>query len=126
MTEFIVDLPGSPGSLAHLTKSLAAAGINIDALAGWNANAEAVVRLVVNDPESTRRLLDDMGMRFSERHVLTVSIPNRPGALAELTGDLADAGVDIEAIYVTGGGSESLDLAIAVDDHDPARAAIER
>ncbi len=120
MTEFIVALPDQPGSLARFARMLAAAGVNIDALAGWNANGEGIVRLVVNDPDAARRLFDDSSLRYGERPVLSVSLPNRPGALADLSGSLADAGVNIDAIYVVGGGSESLDIAIAVDETESA------
>lgn len=120
MTEFIVALPDQPGSLARFARMLAAAGVNIDALAGWNANGEGIVRLVVNDPDAARRVFDDSSLRYGERSVLSVSLPNRPGALADLSGSLADAGVNIDAIYVVGGGSESLDIAIAVDETESA------
>ncbi len=120
MTEFIVALPDQPGSLARFARMLAAAGVNIDALAGWNANGEGIVRLVVNDPDAARRVFDDSSLRYGERSVLSVSLPNRPGALADLSGSLADAGVNIDAIYVVGGGSEALDIAIAVDETESA------
>ena len=120
MTEFIVGLPDHPGSLARFARMLAEAGVNIDALAGWNADGEGVVRLVVNDPEGARRILEESGLRHIERSVLRVSLPNRPGALADLSGSLADAGVNIEAIYVIGGGRESLEIAIAVDETESA------
>lgn len=125
MTEFIVALPDQPGSLAGFARMLAAAGVNIDALAGWNASGEGIVRLVVNDPDAARRVFDDSGLRYGERSVLSVSLPNRPGALADLSGSLADAGVNIEAIYVVGGGSESLDIAIAVDETESAADLLE-
>lgn len=116
MIEFVVELASRPGSLARLSGLLAGAGVNIDALAGWQANGDGIVRVVVDDPETARRALSDAGLRFDERHLLTASLANRPGALASLSSQLSDAGVDIEAIYVLGGGSESLQVAIGVDE----------
>lgn len=126
MTEFIIELVDRPGSLGSLAKLLAAAGVNIEALAGWNANGDGVVRMVVNDPEGARRVLEDSGIRFDERAVVTLSLPNRPGALADIAGSLAEAGVNIDAIYLLGGGSQTLQIAIAVDETESAGAVVAR
>lgn len=126
MTEFIIELVDRPGSLGTLAKLLAAAGVNIEALAGWNANGDGVVRMVVNDPEAARRVLNDAGIRFDERAVVTLALPNRPGALADIAGSLAEAGVNIDAIYLLGGGSQTLQIAISVDETESAGAVVAR
>jgi hypothetical protein len=125
MTEFIVELIDRPGSLAALAQRLASAGVNIEALAGWNAGGEGVVRMVVSDPDAARRVLSDAGVRFDERSVLTVSLPNRPGALAEMAASLASADVNIEAVYVMSGGGDRIHMAVAVDETESAAALIE-
>ncbi|HKZ24329.1 MAG TPA: ACT domain-containing protein [Acidimicrobiia bacterium] len=48
MTEFVVRMANRPGMLASLTETLAAAGINIDALAAYGVDDEGIVRLVVD------------------------------------------------------------------------------
>jgi hypothetical protein len=120
MTEFVIELAHRPGSLANLSRLLGEAGVNIDALAGWQGDNHGIVRLVVNHADTARSALIDAGLRFDERTALTVTLPNRPGALAEVCTDLADAGVDIEAIYVVGGGADALEVAICVDQADTA------
>lgn len=55
---------------------------------------------------------------------LTVLIENRPGALAQLTGTLAEAGVNITSIMLEG----SLEFGVArlhVDDYTKGRKALE-
>jgi hypothetical protein len=116
MTEFVIGLAHRPGSLAQLSAMLGAAGVNIDALAGWHANGEGVVRVVVDNPEAARAVLAEAGLRFDERAAITVTLPNRPGALGEICAELAAADVDIEAIYVLGGGPDALEVAICVDE----------
>lgn len=125
MTEFIVELADRPGSLAGLARRLAEAGVNIEALAGWNASGEGVVRFVANDSAAARHALNGAGVRFSERQVLTVTLEHRPGALADMAGSLADAGINIEAIYVLSGGGERLHVAVAVDETESAAAIVE-
>lgn len=121
MTEFVIRLDNRPGSLARLTELLAAAGVNIDALAAWGSNGEGVVRLIVDQPDACGRVLDDAGLAYEERTVLSAFLVNQPGELAAVTRALADASINIEAIFVLGAHSDGLEIAIAVDDPDAAR-----
>lgn len=117
MTEFTVHLPNRPGSLADLTERLGAAGINIDALAASTLDATATVRLIVDDEAATRRLLERDGLRFEERRVLTSMLPNHPGAVGAMARQLADAGLNIDAMYLLRTTAEGMEFAIAVDEH---------
>jgi hypothetical protein len=120
MTEFVVRLDNRPGSLARLTELLAAAGVNIDALAAWGENGDGVVRLIVDQPEACARVLNDASLGFEERTVLSALLANRPGELARVTRALADAAINIEAIFVLGVHTDGLEIAIAVDDPEAA------
>lgn len=120
MTEFVVRLDNRPGSLARLTELLAAAGVNIDALAAWGENGDGVVRLIVDQPAACARVLDDASLGFEERTVLSAMLANRPGELARVTRALADAAINIEAIFLLGTHADGLEIAIAVDDPEAA------
>jgi hypothetical protein len=52
--------------------------------------------------------------------VLTALLPHRPGELARLTRLVADAGVNIEAIYVLRANAEGIEFAISIDQADEA------
>lgn len=120
MTEFVVRLDNRPGALARLTELLAAAGVNIDALAAWGENGDGVVRLIVDQPEACVRVLNDASLGFEERTVLSAMLANKPGELARVTRALADAAVNIEAVFVLGAHADGLEIAIAVDDPEAA------
>lgn len=120
MTEFVVRLDNRPGSLARLTELLGAAGVNIDALAAWGENGDGVVRLIVDQPGACARVLDEAGLAFEERAVLSALLANQPGELARVTRALADADINIEAIFILGAHAEGLEIAIAVDDPEAA------
>jgi hypothetical protein len=57
----------------------------------------------------------------TQHEVLVINIEDRPGALGELTGQLAEANVNIEPAYTTFGGVK---VVIATDDLTSARAAL--
>ncbi len=120
MTEFVVSMENRPGRLAALTEVLAAVGVNIEALAAYGHDGKGTVRLIVDDADATRRALSDAALRNEEHTVLTARLPHRPGELARLTRSLADAGVNIDAIYVLNSNVDGIELAIAVDQ--PATA----
>jgi len=120
MTEFIVDMENRPGRLASLTEALAAFDVNIEALTAYGHNGEGTVRLITSDAPTTRRVLDEASLNFEEHTVLTVSLPHRPGELAGLTRALADAGVNIDALYVLRSSSNGMELAMSVDQPETA------
>ena len=120
MTEFIVNMENRPGRLAALTEALAAFGVNIEALAAYGHNGEGTVRLITNDAATTRRVLDEAALHHDEHTVLTVQLPHRPGELARITRLLADAGVNIDALYVLRANQDGIELAISVDQPESA------
>ena len=116
MTEFRVQVSNQPGMLAALISVVAAAGANIEALAGFGVEDVGYVRFVVDDPDGVRESLNEAGVAFLEHTVLTTSVRNRPGELADLTQSLARCRVNIEAIYLLSSGNGEQSFAIAVDD----------
>ena len=118
MTEFIVQMENRPGRLASLTEALAAFGVNIEALAAYGTDGEGTVRLIVDDAVTTRRVLREAALQNEEHMVLTSQLPHRPGELARLTRLIADAGINIDALYVLRSNAEGIELAISIDQSD--------
>ena len=63
MTEFTVHMSNRPGQFAALAGKLAAAGVHIEALALFSHGDDGMVRLMANEVSTTRRVLDDAGVR---------------------------------------------------------------
>lgn len=120
MTEFTVHLANRPGALATLTEQLAEAGIAIEALAAFGMDGEGMVRLMVSDPTMTRTILQRDEISYEERVVLITTLPHEPDAVALMTRSLADAGANIDAMYLLRSSAEGLEFAIAVDNYEAA------
>lgn len=125
MTEFVVAMENQPGRLATLTEALAAFGVNIEALTAYGHNGDGTVRLIVDDAATTRRVLEEAALQSVENTVLTAVLPHRPGELARLTRAVADAGVNIDAIYVLRSNSDGIEFAISVDQPESALPHLE-
>lgn len=122
MIEFSVKLSNRPGQLATLSREMATAGVNIEALAAMTTDDSAFVKLVVDEDEAARRVLTSAGMSFEERRVISAVLHDKPGALADMAEALANTGINIEAMYLLHSSAEGLHFAVAVDDHESARA----
>ncbi len=103
LTQLSVFLINEPGRLATLTHALAKEKLNIVALTLMDSTEHGVLRLVVEEPERARKSLERLGFQVSSTEVVSVEMPNRPGALATLAEKLADAHINIDYAYVTSG-----------------------
>jgi len=111
-TEFTVAIPDVPGSLARLGQILGDAGVNIEAIQGFAGGGQGLVRFVPDTPEPAARALDAAGYAHTRREVLVVHVLDEAGALGQLALVLAEADINIDAIYVTTRGH----LVLGVDD----------
>ena len=71
-----------------------------------------------------RIALNSLEIKFTTTALLSQSMPDRPGALAEFSERLGEAGVSITSIYVLSRIQGATELAFSVDDLDKARAVL--
>lgn len=120
MIEFSVSMANRPGQLATLARELGTAGVNIETLAAFSTGEEAFIKLVVDNDDVARRVLNDADVPFDERRIVSATLHDHPGALAQMTEALAATGVNIEAMYLLQASADGLHFALAVDDPDKA------
>ena len=65
-------LENRPGGLEHVTGILKDAGINIRTLTLADTSDFGILRMIVNDVDTTSRVLKENGFRFSRTNVLAV------------------------------------------------------
>ncbi len=110
--EFTVTLADRPGALAEMGFALEEAGVNIEAIHGMVIDEKGIVSFVADDPDLAAAVLRAAGIPYQTREVLIVNVLNQPGSLAEVALVMADAGINIEAVYVMTDGL----VVLAVDD----------
>ena len=116
-TQFSLLLENRPGSLAETCSALAAKAVNIEAIMAADVRGWGTVRLVVNHEETARKVLEGMGLKFTEEKVLAVRLSDRPGALGRVTRKLAEHNVNIDYVYgsIEKGSPKAL-IVLAVSD----------
>lgn len=125
MTQFSVYLINKPGVLAAVTGALAEANVNIVALALMDAGEHGALRMVCDDADKTRTVLNETHDRWTEAEVLALEMDDRPGAFGELTRKFAAEGVNITYAYFSGTQRGGRTTAILkVSDVNEARKAL--
>ncbi len=120
-----VFLENKPGQLAGIMKTLAAADVNIVTLSLANAPEFGIVRMIADDHVKGAAALAKAGYAVRETEVVAVTVPDRPGGMAELTAKLDKAGVDIEYSYAYSlGHADKAVLVFKFDANAKAEAAL--
>ena len=122
LTDLTVGLIDRPGTLAEASDALGRAGINIEGACGFVCTGQGTYHVLVREAERARRALLDSGFEIqAERQVVLTPVENEPGAGAAVLRRVADAGVNIDLLYMTVDGR----LVLGGDDIARIRGALE-
>ena len=121
-TDLTVRLVDRPGALAGACEALGDAGINIDGCCAYPAGTAGQLHLLVEDAGAARQALTAAGYEVvQDRQVIVHELADVPGSAGRSLRRIADAGVNLELIYV----ATATRLVIGADDLDAARTALE-
>jgi hypothetical protein len=120
MKAFLVELENKPGSLARVAEAIAAKGINIEGISGTTCDQSGRVAIVTRDEAGTRLALGEAKAKFKEMEATETSLRHAPGTFAKAARRLADAGINVEAIFPTG--MQGQDVSVAFVTDQPAKA----
>jgi hypothetical protein len=116
-----VELENRPGTIADMGEAAAGAGVNLSGLCGFPCEGVGVLHVLVDDPEGAASAFESAGLTVrGQREVLVVGVENEPGALGNLARRFADAGVNVDLVYV----AADHRLVLGVDDLDAGRALV--
>ena len=121
MRDCSIQLSNKPGDLARVAQALARRGVNIKSLAALSMDGVARARILPDDIVAARSAFEAANIRFTESEVHIVLLENKAGVVASITERLGEAGINLEAIYVTGIADDLVELAIVSDDAKKAK-----
>ena len=85
----------------------------------------ALARILPDDTVAARGALEAANIRFTENEVHLVLLENKAGVLADVANRLGEAGVNLEAIYVTGIADDLVELVVVGDDPKKTKKILE-
>ena len=124
MIDFAIRLGHEPGELARVAMVLSRYGVNVKSLAALSIDNVAAVHLLPDDPEPARAALTQSSIPFEETEVYTVLLENRAGEVARVASRIAQAKINLRAMYVTSVIDNLVELAIVADDVAQVRSVL--
>ncbi|MDX9867735.1 MAG: ACT domain-containing protein [Kiritimatiellia bacterium] len=92
-------LENKPGHLNTICRTLADAGINIVTLSLADTQQFGIVRLIVQEWQKAKEVLEQAGYVVNVREVVAAAVADRPGGMAEVLDIIGKTGVNIEYMY---------------------------
>ena len=119
-----------PGQVAHFTKILADASINIRWLAVASTGPFGVMKFLVSDPEMACEALKHEGFVVKLVDALAIEVPDKPGGLHAVADCLASHNINLDNASGFIANNRAI-LVIEVSNHDlahdrPAKAGLPR
>jgi hypothetical protein len=123
VAQISIFLENRSGGLADVIDVLARNAIDIKALTLADMADFGILRLIVEDPERTRKVLKESGFTVDKTRVVAIEVPDRPGGLAETLHALRRAGINVEYMYSAA--RKSGDRAVIIFRFDDVPRAVE-
>ena len=105
--EISFTMPNKVGLLSEVTTAIAGAKVNITAICAYAMENSAYFMLTTDSNAKAKKTLAPLGVEIEEEDVVAVELPNKSGELEKVAKRMADAGIDIEYMYATAGGSKT-------------------
>lgn len=115
------------GLLVDITSALAHADVNIDSISAQNYDTDAVLHLHLSDVHKGLSVLQEAGFTVVSDDLITVRVPDKPGALANLAKILSDDGaLQIHGVSTLQRQQGHSVVAIDTSDNDKARQLLQQ
>ena len=112
------------GALSDVCTELANVGVNIKSITAQGQGDCGIIRLVTEDVNTAKNVLEKAGFKLTVSDILIVSLADRPGEMAKIARKLSNAGVDVECIYILGKEGDKVQVAIKPSSIEHAMRAL--
>ena len=100
-TDLVIEIDNEPGALAQVATAISDAGVNIAAATCVGPAQRAELHILVPHADAAKHALAIAQLAVTrEREVVVIEVDDRPGVLADLARAVAEAGVDLDLVYV--------------------------
>lgn len=121
---FYILTPNRPGEAARALKALKNAGINLLAFSGFPKGRRAQLDFIPADPAALVKAAKRAGWKLSaKKNGFLIQGEDRPGAVADILGKLADAKINVTAVDAVCAGADRYGAILWVKPPDLKRAA---
>jgi len=121
---FYIETPNRPGEAARALKTLKDAGINLLAFSGFPKGRRAQLDFIPADPAALVKAAKRAGWKLSaKKSGFLIQGEDRPGAVADILGKLADAKINVTAVDAVCAGADRYGAILWVKPPDLKRAA---
>ena len=124
--QFVVQLKNEPGALAALAERLAARGVDLRAIGGGGIGDSGHVIMTTADDDAALEVLNADDYSYIEGDSILAEVDDKPGGMARLARELADAGVNIYGHLFLGRWGDRAMFTFVVDQPEVARPILER
>jgi hypothetical protein len=99
--DLVIELQNEPGALARVAKAVSDAGVNLAAATCMGTAEQVELHILVPHAEAAKHALALSQLAVTrEREVVVVEVEDRPGVLADLARRVANAGIDLDLVYI--------------------------
>jgi len=120
---FYTQVPDKPGEGSRVLSALSAAGVNLLAFSGFPSGRKAQIDFIPEDPVVFKATAKQTGLKLSLKKTgFLIQGEDRIGALSEVMGKLACAGVNVTAVDAVGAGEGRFGAILWVKSQDLRKA----
>ena len=121
---FYAEVPNKPGEGARILAALRDAGVNLLAFSGFPSGRRSQIDFVAENPDLLKAAARQAGLKLSPKKTgFLVQGEDRPGAVGDMMGRLAAAGINVTAIDAVTAGEGRYGAILWVKPPDVRKAA---
>ena len=124
MQRIVIMAENRIGVIAQIAGTLAEGGVNLNSIATENEGQHGVVIITTDRTDHALAILNEAGFKAVSDEAVLVQLPDQPGALANLAGELTGAGLNIRTFHIIERREDYATAAITTDDQERAKTAL--
>ena len=124
MARIVIMAENRIGTIARIAGTLAESGVNLNSIATENEGQHGVVIITTDRTDHALAILNQAGFKAVADEAVLVQLADQAGALANLAGELKDAGLSIRTFHIIERRDDYATAAITTDDQEKAKTAL--